>query len=314
MVAASLIAARLLQFSAALVLFGAPLFFLYGVNSAAAPSSSAPCWSWQRRIVLIAAAVALFGALAWVMAETALVSDDASDAFQPAALWTILSETPFGRACLVRIALLILLTVGSLTIARSKVLWISQALLGGAVTGSFAWTGHGAMDRGLPGALHLGGDLLHLWMAGIWIGALFPLALLVLRSTRSHGPDDARATHFGLDRFSALGIPIVALLILSGIINSWFLIGPSHWRALFNTGYGVALLIKLALFGLMLGLAALNRYRTTPALHASFNTQDSMESTLRALQVTVLTETILAFLVLLAVSVLGTLAPPVSGE
>jgi copper resistance protein D len=313
MVAVTLVGSRLLQFSTALVMFGSPLFFLYGVDSVATRSSSAPRWPWQRGVSLIVAALALFGALAWVMAETALISNSTNDAFHPAALWIILSETPFGRACLVRIALLILSIVVSISIARSKMFWIVQSILGGAVTGSFAWTGHGAVDRGLWGAVHLAGDLLHLLTAGIWIGALLPLAVLVLRSIRSQAPTDARATQFGLDRFSALGIPIVAVLVLSGIINSWFLIGPSHWRTLLSTGYGIALLIKLGLFGLMLGLAALNRYRATPALHAALNTQGYTQSALGALQMTVLTETILAFLVLLAVSVLGTLAPPVSG-
>jgi putative copper resistance protein D len=98
------------------------------------------------------------------------------------------------------------------------------------------------------------------------------------------------------------------------MINSWFLIGPSRWRALFTTGYGVALLIKLGLFGLMGVLAALKRNRTTPVLRAAHKIQGSTQSALRALCATVLTEAILALLVLLTVSVLGTMAPPISGE
>jgi copper resistance protein D len=76
----------------------------------------------------------------------------------------------------------------------------------------------------------------------------------------------ARAACYGLDRFSAIGSAVIVSLILSGLINSWFLIGVANWRALFTTAYGVALLIKLALFALMLALAAMNRFRWAPRL------------------------------------------------
>jgi copper resistance protein D len=141
-----------------------------------------------------------------------------------------------------------------------------------------------------------------------------PLAVMAICANHTHAKSDARAMHVALAQFSTIGIPIVAVLLLSGLINSGFLIGLSRWRALFTTGYGATLLVKLGLFSLMLVLAALNRYRTTPALRAALETQGSAPPTLGALQKTVLSETLLAFLVLLAVSVLGTLTPPVSGE
>jgi len=312
--AATLITARLLQFSAALVLFGSPLFYLYGFESVASHSGAPARCSWQRNVLLIAAAIALVGAFAWVMAETASFSDETSDAFRPAALWTVLSETRFGRACLVRIGLLILSIVASLCVSRPRALWIVQIIVGGAVTASLGWTGHGAVDRGLAGVVHLGGDLLHLLAAAIWVGALLPLAVLVRRSIGSGAPAETRAAQYGLDRFSAIGISVVVVLALSGVINSWYLIGPTHWRALFTTRYGIVLLIKLGLFGMMLVLAALNRYGTAPALRRDIDAQRPTQPALRVLRVTVLTEAALALLVLIAVSLLGTLPPPISGE
>ncbi|MFI4914727.1 MAG: copper homeostasis membrane protein CopD [Steroidobacterales bacterium] len=314
-----LVAARLLQFVAVLLLFGSPLFCLYGLERGASQSSVPAQPPWQRRALLLAAAVALLGAFAWVMAETASVSAEPGDAFSPAALWTILSATRFGRACLARIALLALSIVATLCVARPKALWIVQVILGGTATASFAWTGHGASGVGAggvsaPGAVHLLGDLLHLLAAGIWIGALVPLAALLQYSIRSGAPAQAQAAQFGLRRFSSLGVGVVAALVLSGAINSWFLIGPSHWRSIFTSGYGIALLVKLGLFGAMLGLAALNRYRRVPALRIALGAQDPIPPALRALRATVLAETALALLVLVAVSLLGTLAPPISGE
>jgi putative copper resistance protein D len=210
-------------------------------------------------------------------------------------------------------ALLALSFAASLLIRRTKLLWIAQAALAAGATASFVWTGHGAMNAGAAGVVHVIADLLHLLAAGIWIGALLPLAVLVSRSMRSRQAEDENATLLGLNRFSAIGIWVVAVLVLSGIANSWFLIGP-RWRALFTSGYGVALLVKLGLFGLMMVLAALNRYRTTAALRNTLAMRAAARPALGSLKLTILSETGLAFLVLLAVSVLGTLAPPVSGE
>jgi putative copper resistance protein D len=309
--AGTLIGARLLQYSGALVLFGASLFYLYGFRPGA-PRTTAGHWSWKRSVLLTAASVALLGALIWVMAETASMTGEAGDAVNPTALWTVMSETRFGRACCGRIALLTLSVIACLAITRAKVLWIVQATLGGATTVSFAWTGHGAIEIGKTGGIHLGGDLLHLLAAGIWIGALMPFLLLALQAKRSSAIEDAQALQFALDRFSAIGIWIVAALVLSGIINSWFLIGPLHWRATFTTTYGIALIVKLGLFGAMLVFAALNRYRLSPALGAAIDRNISTQPPLYAVRSSIFTETALALLVLGAVSLLGTLEPPSS--
>ena len=48
------------------------------------------------------------------------------------------------------------------------------------------------------------------------------------------------------------------------MINAWFLVGSI--RALVGTGYGRLLLAKLALFAVMVSLAAVNRWGLTPRL------------------------------------------------
>jgi putative copper resistance protein D len=146
--------------------------------------------------------------------------------------------------------------------------------------------------------------------AGVWIGALVPFMLLALQAKRSTTIEDAQALQFALDRFSAIGIWIVAALVLSGIINSWFLIGPSQWRGTFTTTYGIVLIVKIGLFGTMMVFATLNRYRLSPALSAAINRQCSTQRSVSAVRSSIFTETTLALLVLGAVSLLGTLAPP----
>lgn len=306
-----IVGARLFQFASTLVLFGSSLFYLYGFGVS---SSGTPLrWAWPWRVLLIAAMTAFASTIFWVMGQTAMLTDDPKSAIDPASLWLVLSDTRIGRICLLRFGVIALsiATLFSMK-ARPWALWSVQAVLGGVLVASFAWSGHGARDQGWPGLLHLGGDVLHLLTAGVWIGALVPLGVLILHSHRAQSEEHARAAHVGLISFSGIGLAVVALLVLTGLINSWFLIGPSHWRALLTTAYGISLIVKLGLFGLMLLLAAANRFRLTPQLHIVLAGDGSMAAALRSLRTSVVTETVLALLVLGAVAFLGTLAPPVS--
>ena len=60
-----------------------------------------------------------------------------------------------------------------------------------------------------------------------------------------------------LKRFSTLSLSCVTVLVVSGISNSWLLIGSIH--ALLTTRYGWLLLFKLTLFGILVGFGARNR-------------------------------------------------------
>src|SRR3546814_14624105 len=69
-------------------------------------------------------------------------------------------------------------------------------------------------------------------------------------------------SHRALDGFARIGSIVVGLLILSGVVNSWILVGPSRLGSLFTSLYGALLTAKLLLFGAMLILAAANRFRS----------------------------------------------------
>jgi putative copper resistance protein D len=173
-------------------------------------------------------------------------------------------------------------------------------------------------DEGLAGVIHAGADVLHLFTAGAWIGALLPLSILILFSFRRQTRDEAIITYEGLESFSGIGLTIVAVIVLTGVVNSWFLIGLERWRMLFTTPYGLTLVFKLALFGLMLLLAAGNRFFLSPRLgfvvgtHVAGTDTKGLKVALLWLRRSVLTETVLALLVLAAVAFLGTLEPPIS--
>jgi putative copper resistance protein D len=63
-------------------------------------------------------------------------------------------------------------------------------------------------------------------------------------------------------RFSILGIISVATIVITGIVNSWAILGSV--TALLGIDYGRLLLAKVGLFLAMLSLAAINRLRLTP--------------------------------------------------
>jgi len=110
--------------------------------------------------------------------------------------------------------------------------------------------------------LHPAADALHLIAAALWLGTLAPLALLL-----GLAADDAAAVatvRAATLRFSTLGLVSVGSLLVTGIVNTWYLAGSV--AALLGTDYGRLVLVKVALFLLMVAVAAVNRLWLTPKL------------------------------------------------
>lgn len=301
----AIVVTRLLLLASAALLCGSPLFYLYALD---APRTAAA--AWPRGLLLASNIVGLAAMIGWLMAETVALTGEPHDALRWSALASVVSETRFGTLAALRVIWLALSTTVALIGLPSRRLWLIQGLLGSVLLASFAWSGHGNLNQGAAAVLHLAGDVSHLLAAGIWIGALLPLSIVLLRSLQ---PDsDARGTMLAIERFSTIGILLVGLLILSGLINSWYLIGPAHWRELYRSDYGRLLLLKLALFASMLGFASSNRWRWLPRLQRTATDRNLPTPALRQLCINVLCESALALLVFAAVALLGTLSPPVS--
>ena len=98
--------------------------------------------------------------------------------------------------------------------------------------------------------------MLHLCAAGFWIGGLVPLTIFLarVRASFSLGETVVRVVR----RFSTLSLCCVSVLVVSGISNSWLLVGSIH--ALFTTPYGRLLLVKLTLFAILIAIGARNRF------------------------------------------------------
>jgi len=130
--------------------------------------------------------------------------------------------------------------------------------------------------------------------------------LLVL-ARRFPSPEHTADATAALVRFSGIGYIAVSVLVGSGLINSLFLVGSV--ANLGGTRYGQLLLLKLLLFGGMLTLAVLNRFRLVPSLQRQKEGALPAESSLRMLRRNVIGEQVLGLTIALVVGWLGTLQP-----
>ena len=119
---------------------------------------------------------------------------------------------------------------------------------------SFTLTGH-TTNGNIP--VSAGLIALHLFAVSFWLGALWPL----YQQARQLKVDELILT---AEIFGKQAMLVVPMLLLSGLILSVFLVGSI--TALFTTAYGLFLIGKVTLVVLLLGLAALNKYRFIPAL------------------------------------------------
>jgi copper transport protein len=91
-----------------------------------------------------------------------------------------------------------------------------------------------------------------------WVGGLAPLVAMAWKPKKG--------LLAVLNRFSRVAVPVVGVLVLTGLTLA--IVQLESFGALIETKYGIILSIKLALVVVLLGLAALNRLRLTPALAA----------------------------------------------
>ena len=303
-----LIAIRLVLYGDLGLLFGIPLFGLYGLTGKARRnllSVAIPC-------AALAAGGLLLGLLGFAMVAASMSGTTLAD-LDPAIVRMLLTRTSVGWSFLGRSAVLILAFAIALRGRPHSVReLVLLASFGAIAVSTLAWSGHGAASKGAVGMIHLGGDIVHLLAATAWIGALAAL-LLLATPRRSPSMERVRTAHAALAGFSTAGIVIVGLVVASGLINGAFLVGAGNIATLGQSLYGQLLLAKLVLFGGMLGCAALNRYRLTSRLADAIG-RDAPAQALATLRRSIAVEITLAIAVLGLVSWLGTLEPPAVGS
>lgn len=301
MLEAAVIVLRWLQYSGAVVLLGMPLFLLHSFRQGGGPELV-----WARAALMVAATVVALGSLAALVAQTAVMAGSLSEALKPASLSFMVTGMALGMAMVARAVVAGLALVAIVTLKPGRLLWTVLAAMGVIVSASFAWSGHGAGTEGPGGLWHLTAAIVHAVSAALWLGALAALTVLLLRRT---APDD-QAIHHALRGFAGLGTLAVVLLVLSGLGNSWFMVGPTRIAGLGTSLYGQLLIAKLVLFTMMLILAAENRFRLTPALGSILAVGDDPLPTLQRLRLSVVAETLIGAALIAIVAIMGTLAPP----
>ncbi|HEY1503679.1 MAG TPA: copper homeostasis membrane protein CopD [Stellaceae bacterium] len=251
-----LIATRVLHFAGALSLVGVLGFAAFVADL---PS---PRLARQLRVAgRSSAALLLLTAPLWLI----LVAENMSAEALPATIShgvprVVLLDTQFGRALGLRFVLTLVLLPLLARLGKDRVLDRAAVLLAAVSVAAIAWQGHAGDELGRDAVIHLTADAAHLLAAGLWLGALLPLMLL-LRDTI-----EIDQRYEAAKRFSMLGVICVAALLPSGIVNAYYLVGSVP--ALIGTVYGQILLLKLVIVLAMLALATVNRGYLVPRLAA----------------------------------------------
>ena len=260
------------------------------------------------RIVWAALAVAMLSGAAWLVFVAAEIGGlPAVDAVSEGIAWIVLTQTAFGDAWVLRLemasVLAVLLLLPKPTPGFASTTDIICAILAAGLAASLAWAGHAAATEGVDGTIHLASDAVHLIAAGAWLGALWPLFILLGRARQTGDPMSAAIACEATRRFSILGMISVAAILASGVVNTYEILGTMAFSI--GTSYNRLLLSKIALFIAMIAIATVNRQRLTPRL----SDEHGDRRAIRQLQWNTLAEVGLGLLILAIVGVLGRIPP-----
>ncbi|MFS2159769.1 copper homeostasis membrane protein CopD [Pseudomonas sp. Pseusp122] len=300
------VALRLALYLDLMLLFGLAIFGLYSFRGKERASGAVlhfgsllPCTAVAGMLLSVAAFV--------VMTKNMSGASDWAE-LRPH-LEMMVYETEVGYTWVTRmISLAVVIFVGS----QSKrwptgSLWVST-LAGSIALATLPWTGHGAMDEGTRRFWHFTADILHLLAAGGWIGALAAFGLML--SIRGANSEQlVRVLSRALRGFETAGAFIVSMIIVTGVANYLFIVGPTVIEVVTST-YGVLLLVKILLFVGMIGLATLNRFYLSPSLERSVVDGDYSRA-VTALRKSVVIESTCAVVIICLVAWLGTLSPSI---
>jgi copper resistance protein D len=288
----ALIFCRFLHFAAAMLLFGASAFVWVLVPAELARTLMGPV----RLMIAMAIVVAAISAVAWLLLVAGQMGDGWIDSVNPEVLTDVLFDTAFGRVWLWRLGLALVL-VGVLAFRRhDRLAFIAPA--SALLLASLGLTDHAAMQSGLTGGLHRLNHVVHLTTAGAWLGGLAPFILCLKQY------DDPRLRSevgVALWRFSGVGHFVVALVVLTGVVDTILTLGA--WPIDFSSPYQALLATKITIVAAMIAMAIFNRYVLAPRV------RNGACAALRALAINSVVEVALGMAALVLVSFFGILAP-----
>jgi putative copper resistance protein D len=295
-----LVAARFFHWGTCLLLFGT-LAYEQLIYRPVGFRAELPRSLW--RITVASYLGAVVSGVIWFWAIGAdMGGDTLVEALDPEFAATIWNETQVGQICHWRLVIALLLGANLALISwKRESAWLAgqATCLAGAWVGSLAFTGHGLVGPGLYKWAHLGADVLHTCLSALWPGGLLPLWLTL----RYLGSDSLSFAARLVRRFSVSAVICVSLLMVTGLVNSFFLLGSVH--NLLFTNYGQLLTIKLGLFLGMIGLGAVNLLWLSPRIIGQ-------AKTITTLSYVVAVEVVATVLLLGVISLLGLTEPVLS--
>lgn len=214
-------------------------------------------WHW----VVLAAVGALLAldSLAWIaLTGVKAAGLGLGDGFR----WSLSREvvgTGFGQVWIARGALGLALAVLAVVAARRRsdpsaaLLFLASAI---AVTP--ALSGHARIE----GSLGMLSDAVHVAAAGVWVGGLAFLALVLVEA----GGDRWSLAAEAVPRFSTLAVASVIALVATGLVSGFLEV--RSWQALWETTYGRLLLVKVGLLLALVALGAFNNRVSVPLLRS----------------------------------------------
>lgn len=273
---------RALSFVALFQAAGAGLFIALFRNDVANSLSTI------RRIGLVSALAGVAFVTGHYLLEAARMAGELSGVLDMS-LQRLVFDSAMSVAWALRTLGLVLIAVGLMRDGSREFMW---SLLGTALALiAFSLVGHTAahIARGWLMVLLVA----HLLVVAFWFGALAPLYVATLKEPMP------QASHV-VERFSRLALWLVPIIFIAGALMTWVLV--DRWAA-FTESYGQLLLAKVAGFTLLMGLAALNRWRLGPSM---ISRPGAVVSLRRAIAI----EYVLIVLVLMITALMTTLFSP----
>ena len=174
--------------------------------------------------------------------------------------WSVSREvldTTFGKVWVARA--LLALGVTAVAVLASRGRFAPRAVLltlAAAIAVTPALSGHARIE----GAFAVVCDFVHVVAAGVWVGGLAFLTLLLVEA----GGDRWSLAGRAVPRFSTLALGSVVALVSAGVASGYLEV--RSWSALWETTYGRLLLAKIALLVPLLALGAFNNRVSVPRL------------------------------------------------
>jgi putative copper resistance protein D len=305
-----LIVVRAIHFAATAMIAGVLLFRIVVAEPALrlAPPAAQIVAARTLRAAWISLAITGVSGVAWVLLQAPAMSGlSFGEAMTADVVGTVLTETQFGLISEIRFALAIALAVCLSYDRYPKMRWLGLAS-SLCLVAAIAATGHAGATEGAGGVAHLAADAMHLIASAAWIGGVLSLALLITATRRANPQAWPSLVRDATDRFSNLAVLSVSALLASGIVNGSILVGSFH--ALLVTKYGQLLMLKIALFAVMLGFAAVNRFWLTPRLAGLPDKAGELDA-VRRLRRNCHIEIALGLVIFAIVGALGTIHPAI---